>query len=277
MNPVELLQQLMQPLLGADGWAWARAGAYLVVGFLLRNLIMRGMRKYVDTHTHPHKAILFKRGISYLVLFLFVLAALSELGFRSGLLLAAAGVLSVAIGFASQTSTSNFISGLFLLSEKSFKVGDVISVNATRGEVISVDWLAIKLRTFDNLYVRVPNDDMIKGHVINFSKFKIRRVDVHLTLAHQTDLKALERVLFAIVAAEERYLAEPKPLLFRNQISPFGAVVQFSVWVEQSDFFDARSALIDEILRAVAEHGFILTQMNAVAQSLDSGYNMPYP
>jgi|SRR5690554_395756 len=277
MNPMELLQQFIQPLLGADGWAWARAAAYLLVGLLLRNLIMRGMRKYVDTHTHPHKAILFKRAISYIVLFLFVIAALSELGFRSGLLLAAAGVLSVAVGFASQTSTSNFISGLFLLSEKSFKVGDIISVHNTRGEVISVDWLAIKLRTFDNLYVRVPNDDLIKSHVINFSKFKVRRIDLHLTMDHKTDLGALEKVLFALVTPRTRYLAEPKPLLFRNQVNTFGIAVQFTVWVEQSDFFEAKSALIDLVINAIQEHGFRLVQVNAVAPSPDTGYNMPYP
>ncbi|MCC5855704.1 MAG: mechanosensitive ion channel family protein [Idiomarina sp.] len=267
----------MQPLTGADGWAWMRAAGYLVVGFLLRNLIMSGMRKYVDSHTHPHKAILFKRAASYTVLFLFVMAALSELGFRSGVLLAAAGVLSVAIGFASQTSTSNFISGLFLLGEKSFKVGDNISVNATRGEVVSVDWLAIKLRTFDNLYVRVPNDDLIKSHVINFSKFPIRRVDVSMHLTHDTDVPEVEKLLLALVREHERFLVEPEPKLFRNQINHLGVSVQFSVWVEQSEFFDSRSLLIDMMLFTFKTHGIKLSAPAIVAPGLDSGYNMPYP
>ncbi|MCL5049359.1 mechanosensitive ion channel family protein [Aliidiomarina maris] len=274
---MELFQQIMQPLQGADGGAWLRALGYLVLGLVLRNIIVSGMRKYVDNHTSPHKAILFRRAISYLVLFVFVLIALSELGFHSGVLLAVAGVLSVAIGFASQASTSNFISGLFLLGEKSFKVGDIVAVQGTRGEVISIDWLAIKIRTFDNLYVRVPNDDLIKGHVTNFSKFSIRRLDVQMWLALETDCAALEKLLNQTIVHEQAFLHQPAPELFRLHVGVLGIQVQYSVWAQQEGFFTSRSKLIDLIVPAMQNAGVVITQTPSVVQGQDNSFRMPYP
>ncbi|MGX5913300.1 mechanosensitive ion channel family protein [Aliidiomarina sp. Khilg15.8] len=274
---MELLQQIIQPLQGANTGAWLRALGYLLVGLVLRNVIAHGMRKYVDNHTSPHKALLFRRAMSYTVLFLFVLIALSELGFHSGLLLAVAGVLSVAIGFASQTSTSNFISGLFLLGEKSFKVGDIIGINSTRGEVISIDWLAIKIRTFDNLYVRVPNDDFIKGHVINFSKHGIRRIDIQLWLDLHTDLPALQALLEQVAEDEPSILREPLPELFRLSIGVLGVQVQFSCWAERDEFFTTRSKLIDLMLPALHNAGVVITQTPSVVNAQDNTYKMPYP
>lgn len=274
---MDVLQQILQPLQGADGGAWLRALGYLLLGVVLRNLLVHGMRKYVDNHTSPHKAILFRRAMSYTVLFIFVLVALSELGFHSGVLLAVAGVLSVAIGFASQASTSNFISGLFLLGEKSFKVGDVIAVNSTRGEVVSIDWLAIKIRTFDNLYVRVPNDDLVKGHVTNFAKFQIRRIDLNFWVDLSTHSEALERLLKDCLQPHACFLREPEPQLFRLGIGVLGLQLQWSVWTQTEGFFDSRSKLIDLILPAMQNAGIAITQTPSVVQGQDNTFRMPYP
>ena len=112
-----------------------------------------------------HGQILLKRAIFYGIMILMSMSALRELGFDLSVILGAAGILSVAIGFASQTSASNLISGLFLMMERPFSIGDVIRVEQTTGEVISIDLLSVKIRTFDNLYVRVPNESMIKTHM----------------------------------------------------------------------------------------------------------------
>ena len=94
-----------------------------------------------------HEIQLFRRGIFYGILSLFVFSALNQMGFNLSVLLGAAGIFSVALGFASQTSASNLISGLFLLGERPFSVGDIIRVGATSGEVLSIDLLSVKLRT----------------------------------------------------------------------------------------------------------------------------------
>ena len=90
-----------------------------------------------------HGQILLKRAIFYGIMILMSMSALRELGFDLSVILGAAGILSVAIGFASQTSASNLISGLFLMMERPFSIGDVIRVEQTTGEVISIDLLSV--------------------------------------------------------------------------------------------------------------------------------------
>ena len=119
---------------------------------------------------------------------MFCVSALRELGFKLSVLLGAAGVLTVAVGFASQTSASNIISGLFLLGERPFSVGDVIRVGSTTGEVLSIDLLSAKLRTFENLFVRIPNETLIKSEVTNLSRLPVRRLDLKIGIAYKEEV-----------------------------------------------------------------------------------------
>ena len=150
----------------------------LLVGFVIAKIVSKKGSELLEERFSITNSLVIKRLVFYGVLTLFLVAALKQLGFELGVLLGAAGVLSVAIGFASQTSMSNIISGMFLLGERAVSVGDSIKVGNTTGEVISIDWLSIKLRTFDNLFVRLPNEAIIKSEMINMSRFKIRRFDL---------------------------------------------------------------------------------------------------
>src|SRR5690606_6278295 len=123
---------------------------------------------------------------------------LDTLGVDVGVLLGAAGILTVAIGFASQTSASNLISGLFLLGARPFSVGDLIEVGTRTGVVLSVDLLSVKLRTFENLFVRVPNETLIKSDIVNLSRNPIRRIEVKLRLAYDEDFERVAALLKAI-------------------------------------------------------------------------------
>ena len=155
-----------------------RAVVVAVLGLVVARLASAGLGRLAGRRASPHQMMLLRRGSFYLILALFLVSALHQLGFNLGVLLGAAGILTVAIGFASQTSASNLISGLFLLAEKPFAIGDTIRVGTTTGEVLSVDLLSVKLRTFDNLYVRIPNESLIKAEMTNLTKFPIRRLEI---------------------------------------------------------------------------------------------------
>ncbi|MDZ7816437.1 MAG: mechanosensitive ion channel [Planctomycetota bacterium] len=105
-------------------------------------------------------------------------AFLDELGYKLTALLGAAGIAGIAIGFAAQTSLSNIISGFFLLSERPFAQGDLVQCGSDTGFVLSVSLLSVKMRTFDNKLIRIPNENLIKKEVYNLTKFPIRRVNV---------------------------------------------------------------------------------------------------
>ncbi len=227
----------------------------VIVGILLARFISKGVGRIFKAQASSHQAILVQRVTFYVIAGLFVASALVSLGFDISVLLGAAGILTVAIGFASQTSASNVISGLFLLGEKPFSAGDVVRINTTTGVVLSVDLLSVKLRTFDNLFVRVPNESLIKSEITNLTRFPIRRFDLVMGVAYKEDLDHVRSVLMDVADRIPLCLEEPKPLFIYTGFGDSALNFQFSVWAKREAFLDMRNELQIQIKNAFDEAG----------------------
>ena len=224
--------------------AWIRALLFIGVGFVIAKLASRLFRKISDNKLSTHHQLLGSMLVFYLLFLIFLFSGLKELGFSLNVLLGAAGVLSVAVGFASQTSASNLISGLFLIAEKPFEIGDVLKLNEFTGEVIAIDLLSIKLRTFDNIMIRVPNESLIKTTFTNLSRFPIRRVDLVIGIAYNENIEEARRVLLEAVCSHKRSLEYPEPFCIVTQFNASSVDLQLSVWVVRADIRDSKSELL---------------------------------
>ena len=129
--------------------ATAQAIILALVGLVALWLIMRITHKSLKETLPSHLQIIIAKIIRYGGLLILGSTILTQLGFNITALLGAAGVVGVAIGFASQTSISNIISGMFLIMEHPFDVGDLLEVGSESGFVESIDLLAVRLRTPD--------------------------------------------------------------------------------------------------------------------------------
>lgn len=227
-----------------------RAAILVAVGLLIARLGSGMVGRLTSKHLDKHQVMLFKRAAFYGLLGIFVLSALHQLGFNLSVLLGAAGIVSVAIGFASQTSASNLISGLFLVGERPFSVGDVISVGSTTGEVLAIDLLSVKLRTFDNLFVRIPNESLIKSEVTTLTRFPIRRFDLKLGVAYKEDLTKVQAVLMDVADANPLCLVDPEPLIIFQGFGESSQDLQFSVWAKRENFLKLKNSMAHEIKQA---------------------------
>lgn len=230
---------------------WLSSGFLLVLGLFLASLAGRSVSRFMAGRSSRHHTVMVRRLVFYVIVVLFSIAALREAGFSLDVVLGAAGILTVAIGFASQTSASNMISGLFLLVEKPFEIGDFIEVDATLGEVIGIDMLSVKLRTADNLFVRIPNETLIKTRVINRSRFPIRRLDLMLGIAYAEDVERVEALLLELAEKDPSCLEEPKPFTLVTAFGPSSVDVQFSFWVPKERVLEGRSGMMVAIKKAL--------------------------
>lgn len=245
-------------------WSWldqgrlvaiSRALVLLVAGVITARLVGGLVRRVADDYLSSHHTLLLRRLVVYGIGSLFAVAALHELGFQLGVLLGAAGILTVALGFASQTSASNLVSGLFLIAEQPFAVGDVIRMGSTTGEVLAIDLLSVKLRTFDNLYVRIPNESIIKSEITNLTRFPIRRLDLQLGVAYKEDLQRVQEVLLDAADRNPLSLEEPKPLIILQGFGESSIDLQFSVWAVRSNFLQLRNSIHNDIKQAFERAG----------------------
>lgn len=222
----------------------------LIIGYFLAKFLSNLVARFNFANLTAHNQVLLKRGVFYGIMILMFMSALRELGFDLSVVLGAAGILSVAIGFASQTSASNLISGLFLMMERPFSIGDIIRVEQTTGEVISIDLLSVKIRTFDNLFVRVPNESMIKSQVTTLTRFPIRRADLKVGIAYKEDIEKVKGILTAVADINPLCLNEPAPLFILLGFGSSSVDIQFSIWAKRENFLQLKNEIYQQIKEA---------------------------
>lgn len=245
-----MLQQLLDIVAHERSVQIIQAMVLLLVGLLLASLARALPTRLLGHRLHQHQLMLLRRTVFHGILGVFIATALHQLGFKLAVLFGALGIFSIALGFASQTSASNLISGLFLLGERSFSIGDIIKVNNTTGEVLSVDLLSVKLRTFDNLFVRIPNETLIKSEVTTLTRFPIRRYDMLLGVAYHEDIARVRDVLMQTAEANPLCLDEPDPLFIFTGFGDSAMNIQFSVWALRENFLEMRNALFADVKHA---------------------------
>ncbi|UCF98020.1 MAG: mechanosensitive ion channel family protein [Spirochaetaceae bacterium] len=219
----------------------------IVVGIavikILNTLTSRVTRRYLS----QQYKMLVRKGIRYTGAVILLFIVLHLLGVKITALLGAAGIVGIAIGFAAQTSMSNLISGLFMISEKPFEIGDVIKVSGTVGVVQSIDLLSVKITTFDNQYIRIPNEKLLGSELTNVTRFPIRRMDVNLTVAYKTDINQLKSVLAEIAAANSYCLDEPAPLIVFKNFGDSALEFLLGLWFYKTDYLNLKNSIMQEI------------------------------
>ncbi len=242
---------------GVENVSWDILEALLIIvlgGLLVRLLAGLFTRTVLRGMKDPSR-VATRKTITYVGVGILAIVALDQLGVELTALLGAAGVIGIAVGIASQASLSNVISGLFLVSEKTFELGDVIRVGERTGVVHSIDPLSIKLRTFDNLLVRIPNQQIIDSELLNITKFPIRRLDIVFSVPAEESVDKVMQILRETAKSIDLCLDEPEPFILLRDITKGNIEFQLGVWFEKENFVAVKNAVITEIQRRFQEDG----------------------
>jgi small-conductance mechanosensitive channel len=155
-----------------------------------------------------------KTGIGYLGVAIAGLIGVMAAGIDLSSLALVAGALSLGIGFGLQNIVSNFVSGLILLVERPFKVGDWVSTSSTEGFVKRISVRATEIETFTRQSIIVPNSELINSPVGNWThRNKLGRVDVPIGVSYDSDPRRLVEILTEIARGHELVLRNPEPVV----------------------------------------------------------------
>ncbi|MDF1752885.1 MAG: mechanosensitive ion channel family protein [Verrucomicrobiales bacterium] len=220
-----------------------------ILSIILGRIVIRPWRRYLSKQA----MMVLRKGIGYGIFVIVVMMVLQEFDVKLTAILGAAGILGIAIGFAAQTSLSNIISGIFLLCEKPFQVGDVIKVGDETGVVESIDMLSLTLRTFNNLSVRLPNETLVKGQLTNITRHPIRRFDIKLGVSYREDPERVLEVLRSVADLNPHVLVEPEPLIALTGFGESQLDFTLGVWHEKDDFIEMRNSILSAIKKRFLE------------------------
>lgn len=233
----------------------------ILIIWIVYKLIRRAIKHIPEKKLPSQRSDVILRLLKYLFYIIIVLYVLSAFGVNLKAIWGAAGIAGVAIGFAAQTSVSNLISGLFVLTEGSIHVGDTINVDGITGIVDEVKLLSIRVHTFDNQMVRIPNSTIINNNLTNNSFHKKRRITVTLDVTYDSDLKLALETFKKAAASCPTVLKNPAPASWVEGYNDTGIDITVAAWFNPKDFLQTKSDL----------HIAILREMEVV------GLDTPYP
>lgn len=218
---------------------------FLLIVFLL--VFFKTINKLASKFTAKKCSVqtqhLIKKVIHYIGIIVIISTVFKRLGINLTALLGAAGIAGIAIGFAAQTSVANVISGLFVMGEKAFEIGNIIQINDIMGTVEAIDLLSVTLKTFDHQAVRIPNETVIKANLINYSRYPYWRVKMDISVAYGTDLTKTEEVLLCAAKTIEFTLTDPPPFVRWNGFKDSAITCTLHAWALNENFGKLQNAL----------------------------------
>ena len=232
-----------------------RIGIILAAGIAITYTLAFLIKKILPVKWSRQRKMIINRIVQYTGFVVVFLIIIAELNINLAPIFGAAGIIGLVVGVASQTSIGNIISGFFLVSEKSFEIGDVIRLGDKTGTVYSIDLLSIKIRTFDNLLIRLPNQMVISTELINLTRFPIRRMDILVSVAYKEDLGKVKQILENVARQNPMCLDEPEPVIIFQAFGASGIDILVGIWVEKSNYLNVKNAVFQEIKQAFNNEG----------------------
>jgi small conductance mechanosensitive channel len=195
------------------------------------------------------------RALLYVVL---ALAVLRQLGFDTTSLIAILAAASLAVGLALKDSLNNFASGVMLIITQPFKVDDFVEVAGQGGVVENVALLNTVLRTGDNRQVIIPNGQIYKSAMVNYSAKPTRRIDLVFGIHYDSDLRQAKQILLRLIEQESRALKDPEPLVVVSELADNSVNFTVRIWVESADYWPVRFDYIEKVKLVFDENNIVI-------------------
>lgn len=198
----------------------------------------------------------------FTVLTVGLVMAASQLGIDVGAALAGIGVAGLALGFAAQDSLSNTIAGFLIFWDKPFEVGQFITTEDKYGKVTNITMRTTRIRTPDNVYVVIPNRELIENVLVNHSMYGETRVNVPIGIAYKESIARAREVLLAAARSTEGVSEDHAPDVVVQECGDSSVNLMVRVWV--ADAADERPV-------------FFRTLENCKVALDEAGIEIPFP
>jgi small conductance mechanosensitive channel len=213
-------------------------------------------RSLVRFRLEPPVLALVERAVQILVIGLFIIMALQNLGVELLPLIAGIGIAGAGIALAMQGVLSNVVAGLTIIFTRPFRVGDYISIVKEEGEVLEIRLFSTTLGHSDLSRVVIPNRKIVGEILHNYGS--IRQVAIEVGVSYETDVGAALKVLEGLLRANPRVLKDPAPGVKVVRLAESRVVIAAAPWVAVAEYGAAGSELQREILEEFRRRGIVI-------------------
>lgn len=229
----------------------------IIVGVYVGRWIGNVSDKALDKlKLEPPVQELLVRIIRIIVLGLFTIMALQNLGIQLLPLIAGLGVAGAGVALAMQGVLGNIMAGLTIIFTKPFRVGEYISIGEEEGQVENISLFSTVLGHYDLSQVVIPNRKIVGEILHNFGE--IRQLDIHVGVAYDTDLDKALAAINEILQNNPRVLKAPEPIVIANRLA--GSAIEISVkpWIKVPDYIYAKGEVTKAIVESFRLRGIVI-------------------
>lgn len=220
----------------------------LVVGLILIKIVMNLVKKVFSKTKIEKMAQQFICTVLKFVLYLaLVLILLAQIGVEITGILTACSAVILAIGMALQNSISNVANGIIIISNKMFKKGDYIITGSVEGKVEDINFLFTTLLTNDNKKITLPNSNILNGEVTNLGACPTRRVDFLFSVAYETDVELVKKIVTDVMKSDGRVFLDPAPFCRLKILGASSIDFAANCWCDNEDYWDVYYYVIENV------------------------------
>ncbi|WP_336136452.1 mechanosensitive ion channel family protein [Natronomonas amylolytica] len=228
------------------------AGRAFVIPLVNRAMDRRGL----DTHAKkPLNKVAF-----FIVVFIAIAIAFSAAG-RGNILTSLATIAAaatLAIGFAMQDVLQNFVAGVFIFTEKPFRIGDWIEFDDQSGVVEDISLRVTRLRTFDNELLTVPNSQLTDNVVKNPVDADKLRLKFVFGIGYDDDIEQATDIILEEAEAHDDIMDDPEPSVRLTELGDSSVGLQSRIWISnpsRADFVKTRAEYVRNVKQRFDEEG----------------------
>lgn len=222
-----------------------------VICFILKHLIRKVLMGKVDGANIDG----LNRTIRWVIIFIAILVICPYLHLDLSGLMVAGGVVALAISFACQDTLSNLVSGILLLFDRPVSLGQDIKIGGNEGYVEKIGLLSTTLRTYNGVFVRVPNKTMFNSDITNYAAHIGRRFDLQVDIGYAEDSVAAQKVILKALDEYPFIFKNPAPVVYIETLGDDGVTFTCRVWTPGTNWLSCRYELLGIIYRAVVDAG----------------------
>lgn len=246
--------------LGKTGLAVLKCVAILIIGFwiakIASNIISKTFKKAKSDEAMAGFVV---SCVKFAIKLIVIIAAIAALGVNITSIITALGAAGITIGLAMQDTLSNFASGILILYNRPFVIGDYVEIDGSSGTVKHVELMTTTLTTADNKEIILPNSRITSNKVINYTHLEARRLDMQFSVAYGTDAAAAKQAILNVCENSDYRIAEAAaPVVGINNFGSSAIVFDMRMWIKASDYWAAYYDTQEKILAEFARCGIVI-------------------
>ena len=227
----------------------------LMVAVLVAKVVVINIKRSLKDRMDRDRLEIITKVVYYMIIIVAILLALPALGIHPSSLLVAGGVVGIVIGFASQSIVGNLISGIFLMFERPIKIGDQLRVDDISGFVEDIHIVSTIVRTYNGLYVRIPNEKVFTGIITNYVANIARRFEYVVGIRYSDDADLAIKIIEDLIDEQPFALKNPSPQVFVDNLGDNSVNLHVRIWAPATEWYKLKMELLWDIKKTLEGNG----------------------